>query len=386
MVMEVVDILGMNGSLVELKDGALLSNDGRISRDGGETWSEPRSFGEGISGNSITRLASGALALVSPLGFELGEVWHSHDEAKTWKGAGHINAPAGSHDSEGDTMIQLGSGRLLYCWYNGVSGIHPDLSFEAKVARGRWRGKRYDVEGHGHIPEMGGTGVSWSDDEGKTWHYCSDDLRGPSILFGWFDFKGEPNGMCGCTPCLEPSIAETGDGRVLLFGRSTVGRIVTSVSNDGGESWSALRPTDLAASNSPPRLRRIPETGDLLCVWNQVSGEEIRRGFRRGRLSAAISRDRGVTWGNFKTIEVSEGLQDAVRVEPDPEIRMVRARQDVGSLPDGFAMFHYCNVRFARNKVYLMYIRGNPEVGNAEQASATHHRVLRIYPLEWFYN
>ena len=39
MVMEVVDILGINGSLVELKDGALLTNDGRISRDGGETWS-----------------------------------------------------------------------------------------------------------------------------------------------------------------------------------------------------------------------------------------------------------------------------------------------------------------------------------------------------------
>ena len=85
-------------------------------------------------------------------------------------------------------------------------------------------------------------------------------------------------------------------------------------------------------------------------------------------------------------MEVSEGLADAVRVKPDPEIRMVRARQDVGSLPDDYAFFHYCNVRFVRDKVYIMYSRGNPEVGITEQASATQRRVLRIYPLEWFYN
>ena len=379
----------MNGSLVALRDGSLLSNDGRGSRDGGETWGEPRAFGAGVSGNSITRLASGRLALVSPVGFRTGEIWLSGDDGKSWHLAGRIKTPAGAYDSEGDTLIQLGSGRLLYCWYTGVRCVsHPDLSFDAGVARGTWRGKRYDVEGHGHVPEMGGSGVSWSDDEGKTWRYWgrAGSAEHPDTLFGWFDFDGEPNGTCGSTPCLEPSIAETGDGRVLLFGRSTVGRIVASVSADGGESWSALRPTRLAASNSPPRLRRIPGTGDLLCVWNQVSGEEIRRGFRRGRLSAAISRDDGGTWENFKTIEESDGLPDVARVEPDPEVRMVRARQDVGDLPDGYAFFHYCNVRFAGDTVYVMYNRGNPEMGIAEQATPTQHRVLRIYPLEWFYN
>jgi hypothetical protein len=207
----------------------------------------------------------------------------------------------------------------------------------------------------------------------------------PNILMGWFDHKGEPNGQNGITPCGEASVVETRDGRGLYFGRSTVGRIVSSHSQDGGQRWSALRPTALAASNSPPRLRRIPKTGDLLCVWNQVSEEEIRRGFRRGRLSAAISKDDGVTWEGFKTVEVSDGLEDVARVKTGSEVRDVRARQDVGKLPDGYAYFHYPNVCFAGDRVYVMYSRGGPELGNAEQLLDKQQQVLRIYPLEWFY-
>jgi hypothetical protein len=190
----------------------------------------------------------------------------------------------------------------------------------------------------------------------------------------------------GFTPCGEASIAETKDGRVLYFGRSTVGRIVFSRSQDGGQHWSALRPTALAASNSPPRLRRIPKTGDLLCVWNQVSEVEIRRGFRRGRLSAAISKDGGTTWENFKTLEVSDGLDDVARVPTGTEVRDVRADHEVGKLPKGYTFFHDANVNFAGDRVYLMYSRGGPDLGNAEQLLDKQQQVLRIVPLEWFYN
>ena len=48
-------------------------------------------------------------------------------------------------------------------------------------------------------------------------------------------------------------------------------------------TWSLPQPTELASSYSPCRLRTIPTAGDLLCVWNQVSGDEIRRGLRRSR-------------------------------------------------------------------------------------------------------
>jgi hypothetical protein len=155
-----------------------------------------------------------------------------------------------------------------------------------------------------------------------------------------------------------------------------VGRIVHSYSSDHGEHWLPLLPTELANSNSPPRLRRIPASGDLLCIWNQVSGDEIRGGFRRSRLSSAISKDDGKSWQHFKTIEACEGMADSSRGE---------ARQNVGQLPDGYAYYHYANVAFADDNVLVMYARGYPTMGVAEQLLHQQEQVLRIYPLEWFY-
>jgi sialidase-1 len=381
---EIVGVLGSENSLVELRDGSLLSNDGRTSTDGGRTWSAPRSFGDGTVGTGLLQLQSGALALAAPLGYSSGKIWLSHDEGKTWQLQGTIKTPGGPIYELGDTLIQLKSGRLLACWDYNMAGRHPGLEYETVLAKGTWKGKTYDVEGHGHLPEFFASGFSWSDDEGKTWTVGTDrDM--PNVLMGWFDERGEPTGRNGITQCGEASVAETAGGQLLLFGRSTVGRIVSSTSSDGGKTWTALRPTDLAASNSPPRLRRIPKTGDLLCVWNQVSGDEIRKGFRRSRLSAAISKDNGASWAHFKTIEVCPGLRDLPRVAPDNEIHDVRARQDVGGLPDGFAYFHYPNICFAGDKVYIMYSRGYPTMGSAEQLVHEQQQVLRIYPLGWFY-
>ncbi|MBI1916070.1 MAG: exo-alpha-sialidase [Planctomycetes bacterium] len=381
---ETVGALGSFNSLVELKDGSLLANDGRTSRDGGKSWTAPRAFGKGIAGAGLLRLQGGALALVSQVGYASGKLWLSRDEGKSWKLAGTIRTPGGPVYELGDTLIQLKSGRLLSCWDYNMAGNHPGMEYHTVSAYGTWKGKRYQVEGHGHLPEFFASGLSWSDDEGKTWKVGTyQDM--PNVLMGWFDEKGEPTGRNGISPCGEASLAETKDGRILLFGRSTVGRIVQSYSKDGGERWLALRPSGLAASNSPPRLRRIPKSGDLLCVWNQVSGEEIRKGFRRSRLSAAVSKDGGATWGHFKTIEACEGLAEAARVRPEAEVRDVRARQDVGRLPDGFAYYHYPNVCFAGKKVFVMYSRGYPEMGVAEQVLHRQQQVLRSYPLDWFY-
>ena len=376
-------------SLVELKDGSLLASSYQISRgwvstDGGKTWSNRRPFGEGVAGNSIQRLRSGKLALSDG-----GRLWLSGDEGKTWGEARRIHKLGSPLN---DTLIQLSSGRLLQPsrTYFG-NQAHVGLAYLDAGAYGTWRGQRYHAEGHGHTPEADIAGVSYSDDEGGTWKAGKKGNRGDSgyhsaVLMGWFGTDGKPTtGDGGVTPADEPCVAETKDGRVLFFARSTVGRIVQSYSSDGGLTWTPVEPTVLPSSYSSARLRRIPKTGDLMCVWNQVSPEEIRRGYRRGRLSAAISTDSGRTWGHFKTLELSGGLEDVDRVEPGPIEMVVRARKDVGELPDDFAYFHYANVRFVGDKVYIMYGRSTPLAGIAERELYKDEQVLRIYPLEWFY-
>ena len=384
---EVTGVLGMDSSLVELKDGSLLTNGGAGSVDGGKTWSEPRSFGEGVAGNSIMRLNSGSLALTSGQ-YQTGKMWVSRDEGLTWEPRGVVKTPepkGGLVADFYDPVIQLKSGRLLYPWdMDVISGNLVGMTYAGMTARGEWKGKTYDIEGHNHIPEFYTGGVSYSDDEGKTWTY--DTTYGcPNTMMGWFDFKGEVNGMAGCTPFGEGTMAECKDGRIIWIGRSTVGRILYTYSGDQGRTWDPLRPSELASSGSPPRLRRIPKTGDLMCVWNQVSRDETSRGYRRGRLSAAISTDCGATWSHFKAIELSDGLKDVARIPPQFPIKMSRAKQWCGKLADGYMYFHYANICFAGDRVYIMYSRGGPRLGIAEQMLEKQDQVLRIYSLDWFY-
>ncbi len=383
-VVEVVGI-GREWSIAQLTDGALLAarkRHYRLSRDGGESWGEEREFPEPVCAWGLLRLQSGALGA-----FSRDTLWLSGDGGRSW-GEGRPIELFGSPYY--DTLIQLSSGRLLYpnrtCFANQN---HPDLPLDQIRSYGIWKGIRRLVDGHYHWPEVDIASVSYSDDEGATWQACDGELM------GWFDGDGVANGYGGITACDEPSVVETADGRVLFLARSTVGRLVGSYSRDGGATWSAVRPTALAASYSPPAVTSIPSTGDLLCVWNQTSREEIRRGYRRGRLSAAISRDSGATWEQFRTIEVSAGMDDVERVPEEYPIIPVIGVPDLGQLPDDFAVFRYPNVRVIGDRVFILYARewfelaGGAKSGFEDEGSSDvvlgHENVLRIYPLAYFY-
>ena len=389
----VTEITGLpaRGGIVERKDGSLMlayQESYRLSTDGGRTWGDEQPLDCPIPIGGLVRLQSGALGAYAR---KDGVLFSSSlDEGKTW-GAPSLVCPAGAGIPLMHSMIQLSSGRLLLTMYwEGLDGwehrdgttvsVHPDLQYKDVSAYGLWRGERIQMEGHDHAPEMGISVVYRSDDEGKTW------TKHVGGLMGWFDFEGVPNGTCGNTSCFEPAIVETRDGNVLFIARATVGRLVQSISTDGGEHWSAVVPTDLPSSASPAVMVRLPESDDLLIVWNHVSRGEIRRGYRRGRLSSAISKDGGHSWENFKTLELSEGLEDIDRLPPEYPIQMVRARDWVGVLPDGWAFFHYANLDLVGDQVFLRYNRGTPLLGVAEQNLKKQESVLRVYPIEWFYD
>lgn len=397
---------GTGNGMVALDDGSLMmvvGSHSHISTDGGQTWGESRPLNcetMGSSSNlSCIKLQSGKLALAHRGKEEEGRGtemfnWNpfylsvSEDDGQTWAGAWPMKLLGGPYH---DAMIQLSSGLLLMpsriCHSNNQ---HPGLEYERVSSYGIWKGLRLQVSGHYHYPEVDIAAVSYSDDEGQTWQQCQGQLM------GWFDAEGIPNGRGGITAVDEPSVAECADGRVMLMARSTVGRLVQSASEDGGQTWTPILPSDLASSYSPPRLRRIPSTGDLMCVWNQVSRDEIKRGYRRGRLSAAISRDSGASWERFKTIEVSDGMEDVERVVPQEPITPVIGLPEVGTLPEGFATFDYPNVWFANDKVYLTYHRSWVEVDEDAGEAVTlgerkgrarkpREMVLRTYPLAAFY-
>ena len=404
--------MGVDGGIVELKDGTLMLAQGgglvesghkssvyRISKDGGKTWSKPKPLACEIGVGGMIRLQSGALAVYGRKPGSGNDVYFclSKNEGKTWTRGSRIPAYTDFRLMY-HSMIQLKSGRLLLVGYwEGLNPDPPDTARYTTTGWGLWKGKVIFMEGHRGV-EMGIGLACYSDDQGQTWE------KAKGGLFGWFDERGVPNGEGGIIDIYEPTAAETKDGRVLFFARSKVGRLVQSYSLDEGQTWYSILPTELSSSQSPPLLIQIPKTEDLLCVWNQVSAEEINRGFLRGRLSVAISKDSGMTWQNFKTLELQEGMEDINRIAPEyPIPRMTRGRPGLGMLPEAFAMFTYPNVDIIGDRVFIRYARMWPVDRRTKkeskrdslprmwpeyerrEAEMSGENVMRIYPLEWFY-
>ena len=303
----------------------------------------------------------------------------SADAGESWQRGGRINPFKLGGKLDGVAIqIQSGQhkGRIVIPFYLGMYGNHPDYTTTGRGGYAMWKGQRILLETHTHIPEMSGSFVCYSDDEGKTWQSCVND-HGRGFMIGYFN-----DGHLGHLTCEEPVVAELKDGRILCFIRSTCGRILKSYSSDGGEKWTKVELTDLAMSNSPATLKRLPETGDLVMVWNQMSAQEIRRGYRRGRLTIAISEDDGQTWINRRNLEVSPGCDaQETHVEPPPLQAMVRGGSGpdeiLSELPDGFTHYQYANIFFSEDKIVVNY-SVSPLGGPGESR-------WRVFPISWLY-
>jgi len=391
---------GLRG-LVEIGGGRLLGMAAdrslAISDDGGVRWKRSwkvrdrrgavlsKRAGWGVAG--LVRLKSGDLALSYEMpppkgvGYIGGEnrggvfVRTSHDDGKTWSKEYRVTPPEIQAGPYHDSMIQLSSGRLIQpvraCFVGSSPASAKRPAIGSDGAYGKVMGRWVKLESHAHIPELDVTFVCYSDDEGRTWSNCD------GVVMIW-----RKDGAI--FPTDEPVAAELPNGNVLMFMRTTVGQIYQSVSADGGHTWSLPEPAGLASSYSPSRLRRIPGTGDLVCVWNQVSAAETRAGGRRSRLSSAISTNGGETWKNFKTIDAA-GLPPAGRVAPPKEAVIVRARSKIKKLPKGWGIVHYPNLSFGAGRAFIMYSRGFHKMVDGK-VRMVQEGVLRTVPTEWFYS
>ena len=270
---------------------------GKISEDGGKTWSQPFMVRPNTARYNTGRLAlirmpavqsghSAETEVQRPLGLiyvDLNEFYcnrmyltTSIDETRSWSLPIQINPNAiiGHTCQRGDTALVLQSGRILVPTYNMFAGLCASSMY-------------------------------YSDNGGDTWQRSltelSVELAGDAGRIGNADFE-------------EPAVAELSDGRLLCFGRTRMGQLYQSFSENDGLTWSQPEPTGLASSYSPASLKTIPTTGDVLCVWNQASGREIADGLGRMRMSCAISKDDGKTWTHFKNLE---SLDDTTRVDAE---------------------------------------------------------------------
>lgn len=294
------------GSFVTLTDGRILfaysryrdKNDwadhtvadiaARISDDGGRTWSsEDRILvaNEGacnIMSASLLRLQDGRIALFYGRKNSYRDcrlyLRTSEDEAETWSDPVCCIPAPGYFVVNNDRVIQLSSGRLIV----------PAAYHRAKLDTDDMNLAGFDPRGI--------VLFFLSDDAGQTWRESTD----------WLAFPGK----CG-SGLQEPGVIERRDGTLYAWCRTDAGCQYETESSDGGETWTVSRPSPFRSPGSPLSMKRMPDTGHLLAVWNDHSRVPEHRSidwessWGRTPLSLAVSTDDGKSWGGATDIETA---------------------------------------------------------------------------------
>jgi sialidase-1 len=357
----VSDTIGKNGegSTIELKDGTILHAfsrhmrptdikrypnpdlwpavvAGMESHDGGVTWSTPRimfrsSTGDNAMQPGFVRMSKGELgisySLINSISSATKVFRFSTDEGRTWSPEIPIS-PAGSYwTSAHDRMLRLASGRILIPLHH------------KKVVR----------------PEEMVTRVAYSDDNGRTWKLGAQEVTTSDIMPAFVQHFGARS----APGFWEASIAQLANGHLVMLGRTYGGSLYETLSSDDGLTWSPPKPTTLRSGAAPGRLARIPDSDDLLVVWNSccVQPEDSLLG-ERITLSSAISSDGGQSWNLQRTMEaITPG--DGNRVE-------------------------YPAITFIDGKAFVSYRAASAaHIPNMDRMGMQEY--LSILPTRWFY-
>ena len=249
-----------------------------ISADRGRTWGVKRVLQENrwkhnVKHPNLVRL-SGTEVLFSYVGWDSNTnrnvyMRRSLDNCETFGEEFQVSEP-GWYCNNADRAVRLSTGRVLL----PAHGPYAETYIGGTAYKG------------GDLHSF----VFYSDDGFKTWKRSSDSMT------------AEGRG------CHEPTIVELKDGRLYCLLRNTNQCQYFSISEDGGDHWSKPAPTTLASPESPALVKRIPSTGDLLVLWNNVASKS---NWPRIPLTAAISKDEGQTWTHYKDIDNRAGCDAA---------------------------------------------------------------------------
>lgn len=329
------------GDFVQLRDGRLLlvythftggGSDhaaarlaSRFSNDGGRSWSTddvvvvPNEGGCNVMSVSLLRLADWRIALFYLRKNSLTDcrpvVRFSADEAQTWSKPVECIDEMGYYVMNNDRAVQLPSGRIVL-----PVALHNTPSQQK--------------------PDWAGTLMCYlSDDGGKTWRRSRSELK-------TFDAQGRR------ITTQEPGVVELADRRLMMFSRTRSGSQYVCFSDDDGETWSKPAASNIASPCSPASLERIPQTGDLLLVWNDHQDIDPSLRGKRTPLCVAVSSDEGRSWKHRQTLEDD---------------------------PDGW--YCYTAIEFVDGHVLLAHCAGNRKHGGGLSRSQ-----ITRFPVEWLYD
>ncbi|MGI8982802.1 MAG: exo-alpha-sialidase [Pirellulaceae bacterium] len=322
------------GSIITLRDGSLLYATtefvgggadhatativAKTSTDGGRTWSEQRTLQENIGKQNVMSVTLRRLSgdeATAPLGMfflqknsqtDLKVLLRiSQDEGQTFGEPIVVTPGPGYHIMNNDRVTLLSSGRLV-CPISWTDDIFKKGS---------------------HLVCF----CYLSDDDGQTWKRSADQVDQPR--------RG----------AMEPEVVELTNGKLLMTIRTQLGYPALSVSDDGGDHWSAPGRMPLDAPESPATIRTIPATGDLLLVWNKTFVIDQSHGGERTPLTVAVSPDGGRIWRHVRNLETSRDHAYA-----------------------------YTSVLFHKDRVLLSYYVSDNKSGRISSR-------FRSLPVRWFY-
>jgi sialidase-1 len=293
------------GAFIELKDGRIMfvyshyiadsyDDDAPaaiakfISCDRGKTWSQREIIfmpGEhnvkNIMSVSLLRMKNGDIGLFYLIRYG----WHdmrlhlrrTSDEGETWgKPVCCVNSP-GYFVTNNDRVIMLSSGRII------VATSRHNMLRDENV-----KGRHWDARGIVYF--------YYSDDDGYTWNQAKN--------FCAINTANTTSGL------QEPGVVELKNGTIWAWSRTDLGRQYEMFSKDMGETWTSPEPSCFTAPCSPLSMKRMPQNGYLLAVWNPIPNYQTRilskAGWGRTPLIGAVSKDEGATWKNFFVIEDDE--------------------------------------------------------------------------------
>lgn len=261
---------------------------GTTSRDGGRTWSKPwvvvddKDALVNCISPGLTRMADGRLLLAyswrsggnnpNNYGNCAKMVRFSSDEGKTWSERMRITPDTTDyHTGCHDRAWTLDNGRVI---------VQCHTILPPGVAQ----------PGPNYQRTCMGTYYAYSDDNGKTWQRSAVTLDPLAGRGGRFE---------------EACLAQRADGSLIQFIRNWHGQSFVSESTDRGATWSTPKPSGIFSALAPTYITRLPNSSDLLMIWNPTWNPDAQIAGMRTVLACAISKDGGKTWGLPKALETS---------------------------------------------------------------------------------